>query len=102
LSASYGLPRDYRHAIAALKVSGQCYIEADEMPPGAAARPCEPGQLPPGVAMVSFEVDRLPGAVRSLGTAHRSPALPYSGRRSLACVGAAGELIELIEAGEAG
>jgi hypothetical protein len=47
--------------------------------------------------MVSFEVDRLPGAVRSLGAAHRSPALPYAGRRSLACVGAAGELIELIE-----
>ena len=101
LSAPYGLPRDYRHAIAALKVSGQCYIEADEMPPGAVARPCEPGQLPPGVALVSFEVDRLPGVVRSLGAVHRSPALPYAGRRSLACVGAAGELIELIELAEA-
>jgi hypothetical protein len=52
--------------------------------------------------MVSFEVDRLPDAVRSLGAAHRSPALPYAGRRSLACVGAAGELIELIELAEAG
>jgi hypothetical protein len=55
--------------------------------------------------MVTFEVDRLPGDVRSLGTAHRSPALPYTGRQSLACVGAAGELIELIElieVGEAG
>jgi hypothetical protein len=95
------LPRDYRHAIAALKVSGQCYIEADEMPSGAVARSCEPGQLPPGVAVVSFEVDRLPGALRSLGAVHRSPALPYAGRRSLACVGAAGELIELIELAEA-
>ena len=41
-------------------------------------------------------------AVRSLGAVHRSPALPYAGRRSLACVGAAGELIELIELAEAG
>jgi catechol 2,3-dioxygenase-like lactoylglutathione lyase family enzyme len=99
LSAAYGLPRDYRHAIAALRVDGQCYIEADEMPPGAFARPCQPGQLPPGVAMVSFEVDRLPNLSSSLGPAHRSPALPYGGRRSLACHGAAGELIELVEAG---
>jgi catechol 2,3-dioxygenase-like lactoylglutathione lyase family enzyme len=99
LSAHYGLPRDYRHAIAALKIAGQCYVEADEMPPGAVARPCEPGQLPPGVAMVSFEVDRLPESASSLGPAHRSPALPYDGRRSLACVGAAGELMELVEAG---
>jgi catechol 2,3-dioxygenase-like lactoylglutathione lyase family enzyme len=99
LSAPYGLPRDYRHAIAALEIAGQCYIEADEMPPGAVARPCEPGQLPPGIAMVSFEVDRLPDTASSLGPAHRSPALPYGGRRSLACLGAAGELIELVEAG---
>jgi hypothetical protein len=99
LSAHYGLPRDHRHAIAALQVAGQCYIEADEMPPAAVARPCEPGQLPPGVAMVSFEIERLPDLPSVLGPAHRSPGLPYDGRRSLACVGAAGELIELIEAG---
>jgi hypothetical protein len=30
---------------------------------------------------------------------HRTTALPYAGRRSLACVGPAGELIELIESG---
>ena len=100
LSAQYGLPRDYRHAIAALQVSGQCYIEADQMPSAAASRPCLPGQLPPGVAMVSFEIDRLPGQLSSsLGPAHRAAGLPYAGRRSQACVGAAGELIELIESG---
>jgi hypothetical protein len=98
LSAAYGLPRDHRHAIAALAVGGQCYIEADEMPPGVAARPCEPGQLPPAVAMVTFEVDRLPEPASALGPAHRSAGLPYSGRRSIACTGATGELIELVEA----
>jgi catechol 2,3-dioxygenase-like lactoylglutathione lyase family enzyme len=100
LSAQYGLPRDYQHAIAALQVAGQCYIEVDQMPPAAASRPCVPGQLPPGVAMVSFEIDRLPERLlSSLGPAHRAPGLPYAGRRSQACVGAAGELIELIESG---
>jgi hypothetical protein len=49
--------------------------------------------------MASFEVARLPDVPNALGPAHRSPGLPYDGRRSLACRGAAGELIELIEAG---
>jgi catechol 2,3-dioxygenase-like lactoylglutathione lyase family enzyme len=100
LSAAYGLPRDHRHSIAALALPEQCYIEADEMPAAAAARPCVPGQLPPGVAVVSFEIDRPPDTWPSrLGPAHRSAGLPYAGRESAACVGAAGELIELIASG---
>jgi hypothetical protein len=100
LSAQYGLPRDFRHPIAALQVGGQCYIEADQMPPSVAARPCDPGELPPGIAMVSFEVAQLPEVLPSaLGPAQAVPGLPYGGRRSRTCVGAAAELIELIEAG---
>lgn len=100
LSAFYGLPRDFKHPIAALQLRGQCYVEADEMPPAALPRPCDPGELPPGIAMVSFEVERLPDTLPSaLGPAHAVPGLPYAARRARACVGAAGELIELIEAG---
>jgi hypothetical protein len=55
--------------------------------------------LPAGIAMVSFEVDRWPGNLPGvLGEAHRSPSLPYAGRRSCTCVGPAGEMIELVEA----
>lgn len=98
LSAQHGLPAVHRHPIAALQLPGQCYIEADQMPQTARPRPCQPGQLPPGIAMVSFEVDRLPPQLPGgLGEFHRSPVLPYGGRRSGACIGAAGELIELIE-----
>jgi len=100
ISARYGLPRDYRHPIAALQVGGQCYIEADEMPPQVALRPCDPGQLPPAIAMVSFEVDRLPEQLPSaLGPTVAVQGLPYGGRPARTCVGATGELIELIEAG---
>jgi catechol 2,3-dioxygenase-like lactoylglutathione lyase family enzyme len=100
ISARYGLARDFKHAIAALPLAGQCYVEAGEMPPAVAHRPCDPGQLPPGIAMVSFEVGRLPDVLPStLGPAQAGPGLPYAGRRARACVGAAGELIELIEAG---
>jgi hypothetical protein len=99
LSAQFGLPPNHLHPIAALQVPGQCYIEADQMPATAVPRPCLPGALPPGIAMVSFEVDRLPETVSgTLGGTHRTTGLPYSGRRSCACVGAAGELVELIEA----
>jgi catechol 2,3-dioxygenase-like lactoylglutathione lyase family enzyme len=103
LSARYGLPADHRHPIAALPLPGQCYIEADQMPEAAIARPCAPGELPPGIAMVSFEVGHLPARPASmLGPMERPPSLPYAGRRTCVCVGPAGELIELIEAAPAG
>ena len=100
LSAAYDLPPDHRHRIAALPLTGQCYIEADEMPEAAAPRPCEPGQLPPGISIVSFEVG--PPVPPSLGSRLAEPCLQpgllYDGRRAVTCVGAAGELVELIEA----
>lgn len=100
ISARYGLPRDYKHPIAALQVRGQCYIEADQMPPRVAPRPCDPGQLPPGIAMVTFEVESLPEDLQSaLGPAVLVQGPPYDGRRARTCVGATGELIELVEAG---
>ena len=99
MSARYDLPRDHLHPIAALPLRGQCYIEADQMPAQVAARPCDPGQLPPGIAMVTFEVDRLPQDLPSaLGPAVAPPGLPYAGRAARGCVGATGELIELVEA----
>ena len=103
LSAKYALPADHRHPIAALPIGGQCYIEADQMPEAAVARPSVPGELPPGIAMVSFEVNELPmRPASSLGTTERPPSLPYGGRRTSTCVGPAGELIELIESGAVG
>jgi hypothetical protein len=100
LSARYGLPADFQHPIAALPLGGKCYIEADQMPDAAIARPCAPGELPPAIAMVSFEVEALADQPSgSLGTTERPPSLPYAGRRTRTCVGPAGELIELIESG---
>jgi hypothetical protein len=100
LSARFGLPRDYRHPIAALQIGGQCYIEADQMPIQASARPCAPGQLPPAIALVSFEIRHLPDPLPSaLAPALALPGLPYGGRRACTCIGATGELVELIETG---
>jgi hypothetical protein len=50
--------------------------------------------------MVTFEVERLPGDLPSaLGPAVAARGLPYDGRTVRTCVGASGELIELIESG---
>jgi hypothetical protein len=71
----------------------------DKLPAQVAARPCDPGQMPPGIAMVTFEVDSLPGDLPStLGPACTLQSLPYGGRRACACIGATGEIIELVEA----
>lgn len=103
LSARYALPADYRHPIAAFPVGGQCYVEADQMPEAAVPRPCPPGELPPGIAMVSFEVKNLPvQSEGALGSTERPSSPPYAGRRTRACVGAAGEFIELIESDAVG
>jgi len=56
--------------------------------------------LPPGIARAGFETDRLPeSAADRLGPVARASGASYAGRRSGTCVGAAGERIDLIEAG---
>lgn len=54
MSEVFGLSPEERYQIAALPLRGNCYIEADQMPPAARPPATAPGQLPPGIAMVSF------------------------------------------------
>lgn len=98
LSDAFAMPAETPHPLAALPLTGQSYIEADAMPAAAESRPAEDGELPPAIAMVSFGVSVLPAA----GLAYLAPPqpiaeAPYYGRRGAVCVGAAGELVELIE-----
>jgi catechol 2,3-dioxygenase-like lactoylglutathione lyase family enzyme len=97
LSNAHGLPADAKHELAALALHGQSYIEADTMPAATLPRNSSPGELPPGIAMVSFGVDRLPEGLPWLHAPAALPGAPYLGRRAAVCVGAGGELVELIE-----
>ncbi len=97
LSHAQNLPADMRHDIAALALSGQSYIEADTMPAATLPRDATPGELPPGISMVSFAVDRLPTGVSWLQAPARLSQAPYHGRLAAVCIGAGGELVELIE-----
>ncbi len=77
MSEVFGLSPEHRYQIAALPLLGDCYIEADQMPPQSMAPQVPANQLPPGIAIVSFA----------------SPTGSSSCRR-----GAAGELIEVVPA----
>jgi len=97
LSNAQGLPADTKHDLAALALQGQSYIEADKMPPATLPRTARDGELPPAISMVSFIVKQLPSGLSWLAPPRTLALAPYHGRRAAVCVGAAGELIELIE-----
>lgn len=99
LSNAQGLPADTPHDLAALALQGQSFIEADTMPAATLPRGGLEGELPPAIAMVSFGVDALPETLEYLAPPTVLPEAPYHGRRTAVAVGAAGELIELIERG---
>lgn len=54
MSEVFGLSAEERYQIAAVPLQGNCYIEADQMPPQAGPPDVTPGLLPPGIAMVSL------------------------------------------------
>ncbi len=89
-----------RHPMTTIALPGESYIEIDQYPEMTAKRRGVRGYLVPGIAMVTFEtpgVDDLP--LYWLGEPSRFDIAPYGARRQVTCYGAAGELIELIEAG---
>jgi len=99
ISNAQGMPSDTPHKLAALTLSGQSFIEVDEMPPATRARPQLQGELPPAISMVSFAVKALPDGLDWLAPPAALAQAPYHGRRAAVCVGPAGEWIELIEGG---
>lgn len=99
INQAFGLADDVTTAMTMTKVGRLPGTEIDQYPAAATPRPAAPGELPPGNAMVSFIVGSL-DKVRAPFVA--PPAVQagalYGGRRSACVTGAAGELIELIEA----
>jgi hypothetical protein len=73
-------------------------MQLDGYTDAATARPRAPGQLPPGIAMTSFAIASLDGlAVTYHAPPARLDSVAYAGRRAATTVGAATELVELIE-----
>jgi hypothetical protein len=98
LSAANGLSPETKHPLCTVPLGGQSLIELDELPKVAGPRPRPDGGLPPGMAIVTFEAPKLDGLkIRPIAppTAGRLP--PYKDHRTATIIGAAGELIELVE-----
>ncbi len=99
ISQAYDLPEDQLHTIATLTHERDVFLEIDQYPAQATARPSEPGALVPGIALGSLcspDLDAVPGpwlappAVRD--------GVVYGGRRAGVVRGPDGVLLELIEA----
>lgn len=101
INASFGLAPDTLTAMTMTRTGRLPGCEIDQYPAAAVARRVAAGQLPPGNAMVSFihgDLDRVTAGF--LAPPARRDGLLYGGRRTATLRGTAGELIELIEAGE--
>jgi hypothetical protein len=99
LSIQNDLPPDTHYDLAVTQLGGGTKLELDAYPAGAAARPRPAGGLPCGMAIVSFDctdLDRF--ATRLVAPASTARGGPFKGRRTGVMAGAAGELIELVEA----
>lgn len=91
LSRANGLDPETPHAHALVALGAGTHVELDEYPPQCAARPVPEGDLPPGMAIVSFR-----GGPRA---SHRFATPCAAGDQAASLQrGAAGELIEVLEA----
>jgi hypothetical protein len=99
LNKAHGLDVDTTHMLSIARLSAKYAIEIDGYPPTAFEREVRPGEIPSAIAITSIaikSIDELKAPL--LAPARRIAAKPYSGRRAALVRGAAGELIEFIEA----
>ena len=99
LSAAFELPADHKHRIATLTHGRNVFLEVDQYPQNATARPRVSGELPPGVAIATFrhpDFDALEGPWIT-PPAPRDGAV-YGGGRVGVMIGPDGALVEVVEA----
>ena len=83
INQAFDLPADTRHRLATGIHERDCFLEFDQYPVGATARPGDPLALPPGIAMTTLlhpDIDAIPGDW-IVAPAIRSGAI-YGGRRA--------------------
>ena len=98
INRAFDLPIETTHLIATTCVGRTMNNEIDLYPDETVKRPCTEGMLVPGISAMSYMVnslDDLDVAFLSAPIIHAGAL--YDGRRSACCIGAAGELVELIE-----
>lgn len=101
ISLAFGLPEGEKVALSTARGGGQTFLELDQYPAEATARPCHPGALPPGVAITTMlypDFARLDPHWASAPVVREGPL--YGGRRTGVLLTPEGALLEVIEGGE--
>jgi hypothetical protein len=103
LNKAHGFDIETTHPLSMARLSPEYAVEIDGYPSTATPRPARQGELPPAVATVAFEIESL-DSIRGERLAPPRPVAgkPYDRRRVVVVRGAAGELLELVEARRAG
>jgi catechol 2,3-dioxygenase-like lactoylglutathione lyase family enzyme len=98
LSDAFGLPADHPHKIGTLTHGHDVFLEVDQYPANATARPQHPGELPPGIAMATL---KHPDFAALEGPWITPPArregVIYGGARAGVMAGPDGVLVEVVE-----
>lgn len=101
ISMAFGLPEGEKVALSTARGGGQTFLELDQYPAAATARPRHPGALPPGVAITTMlhpDFARLEPHWAWAPVVRDGPL--YDGRRSGVLLTPEGALLEVIEGGE--
>ncbi|MBC2669842.1 VOC family protein [Novosphingobium piscinae] len=100
ISLAFGLPEGEKVALTTVRGADQVFIELDQYPAAATARPAHPGALPPGVAITTMlypDFARLDPHWASPPVVREGPL--YGGRRTGVLRTPEGALLEVIEGG---
>lgn len=104
VAEAFGLPRDRRYKMAAVRAPEYCSIQIDEYPDATPERPAAPGCFAPGAAMCTFttrDLDAVAGALKGTDlqfTGIGSTSVPpFLGSRAIFCRGYSGERVEFVE-----
>jgi catechol 2,3-dioxygenase-like lactoylglutathione lyase family enzyme len=98
ISLAFGLPTGEKVDLITGKWQGEVFLELDQYPQAASARPAHPGALPPGVAICTLafpDLSRMDGHWASPPVVRGGPL--YAGRRVGVLTTPEGALLEVIE-----
>lgn len=100
ISKAFGQPLDTRHTLCTMTDGRDVFLELDQLPPEATARPRHDGQLPPGIALCTL-LHRDLSAVRGdwITPPVRRNGPIYDGRLTGTLRAPDGTLVELLQVG---
>ncbi len=98
LAKAFGKPLDTNYVISTITHERDIFLEVDQMPAEATARPRHQGMLPPGISITTLGVPDL-GAIHASGIApaDRHEGVIYAGHESVTLADPDGTLFELVE-----